>query len=75
MIKIYKSVKSTSEVKKILISKGTEENNYDWVEITIDSFSRVFTAKKIILEIVGDDWEEYNDYTFPSSLLNNFLNS
>ncbi|MDB5250690.1 MAG: hypothetical protein JWQ40_5084 [Segetibacter sp.] len=75
MKKIWKSTNNTSVNKKFLIPKNQDESNQEWVEITIDYNSNVFTARKIKDLSLNEEWEEYNDYTFPSSLLNEFLNT
>jgi len=72
-MKIFASSKNDSMLQKFLIPK--ESNSKDWVEICIDYAHKTFTAKKILIEIVEDEWREYDDYTFPSSLLNKFLQS
>ncbi|CAN5525913.1 hypothetical protein BH10BAC2_BH10BAC2_25240 [soil metagenome] len=75
MKKVLKSTGNTSVFKKFLIPKNEDDKNYDWVEISIDYTNKIFTAKKIEILNINEGWEEYRDHTFPSSLLNEFLNS
>ena len=65
---------NTEAIEKYIIPKSQETGNSDFVEITIDYSSNTFVAQKIKGEInISDDWEVYNDFTFPSSLLKKFL--
>ena len=75
MIKVFISTNNNSAIKKFLIRKNPTEDCKEWVEIHIDYDENVFTAKKIETEVISDEWVEYKDYTFPSSLFNEFLNS
>ncbi len=75
MTHIFKSKNSTTQLLKFLIPKVDENTNNEWVEITINKSIEEFTAKKVILKEISDEWEICKDYTFPSSLLNEFLNS
>jgi hypothetical protein len=75
MTKILKAIKSSSTFTKYLIAKNSDVNCEDWVEVCIDKTKNLFTAEKIKLKNIGNEWIEFNDYTFPSSLLNEFLNS
>ena len=62
--------------KEFLIPKIKAEDNKDWLHIKIDYSKNEFVAKKIIGTFsVGDHWINFDDYTFPSSLLNEFMNS
>jgi hypothetical protein len=74
-MKILKSIHNSSDMKMFLIPKDNSTNCQDWVEISIDYLNNVFTAKKVLGPSLNDEWEENNDYTFPSSLLNEFLHS
>lgn len=74
-MKILKSIQNTDMFKKFLIPKDNSDDCKDWVEICIDYSVNVFTAKKNISPDFQGGWEEYNDSTFPSSLLNEFLRS
>lgn len=74
-MKILKSVHNSEIIKRFLIPKDNNADCKDWVDICIDYSSNTFTAKKINSPNLEDGWEENNDYTFPSSLLNEFLRS
>lgn len=74
-MKIFKHINNSLEHKKFLIPKSQASHCAEWVEVHIDNQKQIFTATKIKLEIIGEEWVELNDYTFPSSLLNEFLNS
>jgi len=44
------------------------------VEISIDNTQKEFIVRKVGREIaITNEWEEKENYTFPSSLLNEFL--
>ena len=73
MIKVLISKESNSVTKKFLIPKQESEDCKEWVEIRVDYAEKVFVAKKLKLEFVSDEWIEYKDYTFPSSLFTEFL--
>jgi hypothetical protein len=74
MTKIYKSKDNTSSHRKYMIPKFQDENNNHWVEIIIDDVNGIFVAKRILKFFKDDQWDILNDVTFPSSLLNEFLN-
>jgi hypothetical protein len=74
MNKILSSLRNTDDYKRYLIPKSSDINCHDWAEITIDYLNNVFVAKKINLTEISDEWIEYGDSTFPSSLLTHFLN-
>jgi hypothetical protein len=68
------SKKNTDEKRRFLIPKNNTYNCKNWVEITVDDIRKEFIAKKVGPDIViGDEWEEKENYTFPSSLLTEFL--
>ncbi len=66
---------NSDRFKKFRIPKNKKEK-YPLIEITIDFANNEFKAKKVYEnDSSNDDWIEVNDYTFPSSLLNNFIRS
>jgi hypothetical protein len=68
------SKNNTEEKKRFLIPKNNTYNCKNWVEITVDNIRKEFIAKKVGADITkGDEWEEKENYTFPSSLLTEFL--
>ena len=69
--KILKHINSNKVNRKYRIPKSSNDNQQEWVEIEMDFKAKRF--KSIILNEL--DWVEYNDATFPSSLLNEFLRS
>jgi len=74
MMKIFRFKDSSIKKKRFLIPKG---DNQWWVEIEMDFEKNIFKALKFRNEqpINFSEWEEYSGYTFPSSLLNEFLNT
>jgi hypothetical protein len=68
------SKKNSEEKKQFLIPKNNTYNCVNWIEITIDNVRKEFIAKKVGPPLAKDEeWEEKENYTFPSSLLNEFL--
>ena len=68
------SKNNNATFEKYIILKNSDIGNTEFVEITIDYTLNLFVAKKIKGELnITDEWQEYNDFTFPSSLLNKFL--
>ncbi len=75
-MKIYNHKSNTDNQKKFLIPKSAEIGNQNWVEISIDNEQQKFVALRLKIEQPNNtEWEIYNDTTFPSSLLNEFLRS
>ncbi|MBC6994842.1 hypothetical protein QWY85_14850 [Neolewinella lacunae] len=73
---IYNHKSNTDNQKKFLIPKSAEIGNQNWVEISIDNERQKFVAQRLKIEQPNNtEWEVYNDATFPSSLLNEFLRS
>jgi len=73
-MKILRFKDNSNKKKRFLIPKG---DNEWWVEIEIDFEKNFFKALKLRNNqlINLSEWEEYSGYTFPSSLLNEFLNT
>lgn len=75
-MKIYNHKSNTENQKKFLIPKSAEIGNQNWVEISIDNERQKFVAQKLKIDQPNNtEWEIFNDATFPSSLLNEFLRS
>lgn len=75
-MKIYNHKSNTDKKKKFLIPKSKEIGNENWIEISIDTERQKFVAQKLKIDQANStEWEIYNDSTFPSSLLNEFLRS
>jgi hypothetical protein len=73
---VFVNINNTKTFEKYLLPENTDTNNTHFVEITIDYTSDLFVAKKIKDKLkITDEWQEYNDFTFPSSLLRKFLHS
>jgi hypothetical protein len=73
MTKIFQYKNNTGTYKKFLIAKDSNEACTQWVEICIDYETDIFTAIKRRNFVVNDEWVPNDDYTFPSSLLGEFL--
>jgi hypothetical protein len=60
-----------------LISKREDfEVSGEGVLIDVDKANNFFSAKRVNVVLNSEDshiWKEFNDYTFPSSILNDFL--
>ena len=75
MKKILAHKGNTQRNKKFRIPKDNNLGGTDWIEISIDNDKGEFIAKKINSSAAEDhEWLIYNDSTFPSSLLREFLN-
>jgi hypothetical protein len=73
-MKLFRFRNNTKDFKKFLIPKSAEYNCTRWVEITVDFQLNEFVAKKVNGEMnPSDEWEETQEYTFPSSLMSEFL--
>ena len=75
-MEIYKHKLNTELNRKFLIPRNRTESNTNWVEVQIDKKSEIFIAKKKVIEKIDlEEWTIFDDYTFPSSILNEFLRS
>lgn len=73
-MKVYVRKNNTNTNKEFIIPKNDSYNCKNWIHITIDNLSKKFIAEKTQdLIIEEDEWEVKDNYTFPSSLLNEFL--
>lgn len=68
---IYKKVSNSELIKCFRIQNKVELGK--WIEIAIDYEKNRFSCQKLICEKLSDEWIDNNDYTFPSSLLNEFI--
>lgn len=74
--RILAHINNNNSFRKYRIPKSIEEDNELWTEITIDLERQTFKANRFKSNSAeGTEWEVYNDATFPSSLLNELLNS
>lgn len=72
-MQFYQNKSSTELIKEYLIPKGKDLNTKYWTRILINYKTNEFTGKKVIIESISKDWQVVDDYTFPSSLFNQFL--
>lgn len=68
---IYKKKSNSDLIKCFRIQNKVKPTQ--WLEITIDYENNRFNCHKLICEMLSDEWIDNNDYTFPSSLLNEFI--
>lgn len=60
--------------KQFIIPKNDSYNCKNWVHIVIDETQKKFTAQRLSsIDINEDEWEIKENFTFPSSLLSEFL--
>lgn len=73
-MKVYISKENSNLFRKFLIPKDDKDQQRDYIEITIDYSESIFVAKKQVHTVVDlNIWKLYEENTFPSSLLNEFL--
>jgi hypothetical protein len=64
---------NSANSKRFLLPK-IDEQSEDWVEIKIDEEAGEFFAKKVKGRFKeNEDWREYQDSTFATSLFSHFL--
>ena len=71
MINLYRNKSNTEKFKQFRIQGKTDPEK--WIEFTLDYQSNKFECQKRIIRTMSDEWEKHSGYTFPSSLLNEFI--
>lgn len=60
--------------RKYRIPKSSNDENQEGIEISIDFEKLLFKAKRFKSNSIESiEWQKYNDATFPSYLLNEFI--
>ena len=70
-MELYKHISNTEQIKRFLIQGKTERTK--WIEIKMDYISNLFECQKKKFKEVPKDWKKTSGYTFPSSLLYEFI--
>lgn len=75
MSKIFESIGNTEKVRKYRFSKKNSIAFKEGIEVTLDFTNKEFTVKAISSfdSALDNSWKVYEDTTFPSSLLREFL--
>ena len=71
MINLYRNKSNTEKFKQFRIQGKTDPEK--WIEFTLDYQENKFECQKKIIRVMTDEWEKHFGYTFPSSLLNEFI--
>jgi hypothetical protein len=69
--KKYKNTKTLEGITKYLVPNRKDDSK--WAEIEINYNSHVFTCQMKTIKKLPQEWEETKDFTFASSLLNEFM--
>ena len=71
MIKLYKHKSSTDKLKLYRVQGKTMTEKC--LDFTIDFENGKFECNTKSIARISDEWEKSSGYTFPSSLLNEFI--
>ena len=70
-MELYKHNANSEQVKRFMIQGKTEKSK--WIEIRMDYIKNIFQCQKKSFKELPKEWIKTSGYTFPSSLLYEFI--